>query len=143
MTRDTNIQHAIFDWQSRLRLGSWDIRYDPKWEDNPEESANCNYRMNEQVATIRIDPEVEGDNLGAHIVHELAHIVMADYRHLVYNAIAGLGGPTSEILLNTLSDMEERICDTIAHALTGVTYIPVGSSKEVHAPFLDTTVCTD
>lgn len=130
-------------YQNALRLDHWDIRLDPEWDpEQTETSADCYFRSNEQAATIRIDPEVRGSNLDAHIVHELAHIVLSDYVKVACAAIARLG-PGAEYVLDILGDMEERICDTIAHALTGVTYIPVGSSKKVHAPFLDTTVCTD
>ena len=142
MTSPDIIYMTLWANQRKLRLSDWDLRYDPKWDDSPEESANCHFRLNERVATIRLDPEVKGRNLDAHIVHELMHLVLADYTHTAMTAIAA-AGPGAERVLDILGDMEERICDTIAHALTGVTYIPVGSSKDVHAPFLDTTDCTD
>ena len=138
MTQQSLIDHYKF----KLRLDQWDIRLDPQWdEENTDDSATADIRLFEQAATVRIRPDVEGLNVDAHIVHEMTHILIADYSRLVKTAIAKLG-PGAEAILDALGDMEERICDSIAHALTGVTYIPVGKSKEHHAPFLDTTTCT-
>ena len=135
MTQQSLIDHYKF----KLRLDQWDIRLDHQWdEENTDDSATADIRLFEQAATVRIRPDVEGINVDAHIVHEMTHILIADYSRLVKTAIAKLG-PGAEAILDALGDMEERICDSIAHALTGVTYIPVGKSKEHHAPFLDTT----
>ena len=120
MTQQSLIDHYKF----KLRLDQWDIRIDPQWDESEEESANCTYRRNEQTATMRIDPEVSGLNVDAHIVHELTHVVLADYTMTARSVIARLG-PGAEAILDILGDMEELICDSIAHALTGVTYIPV------------------
>lgn len=135
MTQQSLIDHYKF----KLRLDQWDIRLDPQWdEENTDDSATADIRLFEQVATVHIRPDVVDINVDAHIVHEMTHILIADYSRLVKTAIAKLG-PGAEAILDALGDMEERICDSIAHALTGVTYIPVGKSKEHHAPFLDTT----
>ena len=138
MTQQSLIDHYKF----KLRLDQWDIRLDPQWdEENTDDSATADIRLFEQVATVRIRPDVVDINVDAHIVHEMTHILIADYSRLVKTAIAKLG-PGAEAILDALGDMEERICDSIAHALTGVTYIPVGQSRDRHAPFLDTTTCT-
>lgn len=125
--------------QFGLRLDSWDIRLATDWDEaDDDKSATTHYRQGERTATIRIHPDVEGKNRDAHVVHELSHLVLADYSHAARNAIAKLG-PGAEAVLDILGDMEERICDTIAHALTGVTYIPVGEQdRKWHAPFVDT-----
>lgn len=135
MTQQSLIDHYKF----KLRLDQWDIRLDPQWdEENTDDSATADIRLFEQVATVHIRPDVVDINVDAHIVHEMTHILIADYSRLVKTAIAKLG-PGAEAILDALGDMEERICDSIAHALTGVTYIPVGQSRDRHAPFLDTT----
>ena len=126
-------------YQPKLRLQDWDIRH-ADWDSlNTNESATVHHHKGTRAATIRVDPEVTGKNLDAHIVHELAHLVLSDYTEAAQNAIAKLG-PGAEAVLDILGDMEERICDTIAHALTGVTYIPVGEqARKFHAPFVDTS----
>ena len=144
MTRTVPITDQFREYQERLRLQDWDIRFHDEWDaDKIDNSAETFISMGPRAATVTIHPDVVGPNLDAHIVHELTHIVLADYVLASKNAIAKLG-PGAEAVLDILGDMEERICDTIAHALTGVTYIPVvGDSKKYHAPFVDTTTCTD
>lgn len=143
MTRVLAITDRFIKYRHQLRLGDWDIRYSEAWDpEDDDTSADAFIRVFEKVATVRIHPEVSGVNLDSHVVHELAHIVIADYSRAAKNAIAKLG-PGAEAVLDILGDMEERICDTIAHALTGVTYIPVDEQqRKHHAPFVDTTTCT-
>lgn len=134
--RSKRITDAILRFKRELKLDSWDIRYDPRPPQDAENSAEAVVRLNEQVATIRIAADVEGDNIDAHVAHELAHILMMDWRNIAFGAIAK-AGPENTAVLDILGDMEERICDTIAFALTGVTYIPSGEqAREIHVPFL-------
>lgn len=138
------VTDRFITYQHKLRLGDWDIRYHDAWpEDKTDSTAETYISMGPRAATITIHPDVVGPNLDCHVVHEMMHIVLAEYALAAKNAIAKLG-PGAEAVLDILGEMEERICDTVAHALTGVTYIPVaGNSVEFHVPFLDTTTCTE
>ena len=135
MRRAQRVHSAIVIYTQMLRLRDWDIRYDPRPPKDEGNSAEADYRLHERVATIRIAPDVEGDNIRVHIAHELAHLVLVEFRDFAFNVIAS-AGPQNVPVLEHLGDMEERICDTIAHVLTGITYIPSGEKqRDNHAPF--------
>jgi len=135
VNREERIHFAISYYQRSLRLGDWDIRYAPDWDGSTEDSATVHSNVSSKAATIRLDPDVTGDNIDAHIAHELVHLVLQPYTMAAQNSIAK-HGPGVESVLDILSDMEEVICEQIAHALTGITYIPVGPvSRKTLAPF--------
>ena len=135
--RDAFIVDAIYKYQRKLALLDWDIRYDPEWTSkNDLESATITGDLYSRSATLRIRDNVPDRLLGQHIVHELFHLVFKEYaipaNHVI--AKAGAGGLG---MLDHLADMEERICETVAFALTGTPWEPVGKKPaKWHRPFL-------
>lgn len=135
--RTERIESAIRRFQKELRLDDWDIRYDPSWDGkkhadataitNPHRAARC--------AVIRIDPTISGDNLDWHVAHEMMHLALSDAERLLGNVLAKLG-KVGRGVLDTWNEEIERLCNRIAHALTGVVFIPVDEdSCKVFAPW--------
>jgi hypothetical protein len=127
MTRDERITFAIERFQRDLRLGDWDIRYDPRWskKDEKEASARTRPHSNNKVAVVRISPSVVGDNIDFHVAHELVHLMLWDL-HQTAGSLAAKSGDAGLAIIDRMEDHVERICNQVAHALTGVLFEPVG-----------------
>lgn len=134
--REASVIDLIASYQVQLNLLEWDIRYDPEWiSRNDLESATINMEPFAKKATLRISEDVPDRMLGPHIVHELFHIVMKDYTQPVNHMLSKINGGLG--LMDHLLDMEERICETVAFALTGTPWEPVGKkSSKWHRPFV-------
>lgn len=136
--RHEHILFAIHRFQRDLKLGDWDIRYDSEWraKDSKESSARTRIHEGQRIASIRIDPEVSGDNIDFHVAHELAHLVLLGL-HQMLGQTAAKTGPGGQAIIDWLEQEVERVCNTIAYALTGVTYEPVGKwAKKTYAPWV-------
>lgn len=136
--RHEHILFAIHRFQKDLKLGDWDIRYDsdwkPKW--SKDTSARSQVHEGQRVASISIDPEVTGGNLDFHVAHELAHLVLLGL-HQMLGQTAAKTGPGGQAIIDWLEQEVERTCNTIAYALTGVTYEPVGKwARKTYAPWV-------
>ena len=138
MTRDERIAFAISRFQRDLRLGDWDIRYDPRWRKKDEKHASALTRphSSSKVAVVRISPGVVGDNIDFHVAHELTHLMLWDL-HQLFGALASKNGDAGLAIIDRMEDHIERICNQVAHALTGVLYEPVGElDTKWFAPYL-------
>ena len=136
--RTKRIEFAVARFQRDLRLGDWDIRYDPRWRKKDEKHASALTRphSNNKVAVVRISPLVVGDNIDYHIAHELAHLMLWEL-HQLTGALASKNGDAGLAIIDRMEDHIERICNQVAHALTGVLYEPVGDKdQEWFAPYV-------
>lgn len=123
-------------WQERLGLRDWDVRFSPQWLDEDDsDDGNVRYRTDEKVAVLRIHPRVTGKNVERVVVHELIHILLKDYT-LLANEWAAKNGESGIAVLDMLHDLEERIANQLATALTGQAWVPTTATARVwYAPW--------
>ncbi len=138
-TRKELAEDAIREYQKRLGLQTWDIRFDPKPLKGDGFSATCEMRVSTRVAVIRLHPDVPDDFIPADVVHELAHLVLKDYTMLTSHVLAK-HGDTALGVLDMLGDMEERICEVVSFSLTGLRFAPIGKhERKCYAVFDEET----
>jgi len=123
-------------YQRRFRLLDWDIRFTP---DNANLDKDCTAQLDiediRRRATLRLSEQVVGDQIERHVVHEMTHLVLRDFQVLSMQtaAKAGAGGLA---VIDVLADQLERICETVAEAMTHVPWEPFSKKiKACHAPF--------
>lgn len=136
--RTDRITSAIWRFQRDLRLGHWDIRYDPKWSKRMDKDASAITRVdpNHMVACVHIDPTVTRDNIDFHVAHELTHLAVWEL-HQMLGELAAKSGPGGLAIIDLMAVEIERICNRVAHALTGVLYEPVGEKdRKNYAPWV-------
>lgn len=135
--RQRRIHAAITRFQKELRLTGWDIRYNPEWKKkwSQDSSARTSVHAGNRVASVKIDPEVTGDNIDYHVAHELMHLVIYDL-HQMLGQTAAKTGPGGEAIIDWMAPEIERICNTVAYALTGVLFEPVGKDRAAFAPWV-------
>ncbi len=117
---------AIRKYRKQLNLTHWDVRFSERPLKGDKARAEMAFRDASRVAVINLHPDVvTGDDIAACVVHELAHLVLKDYTVATNNVMAKLGD-TGLGMMDFLDGMEERICETIAFALTGFRFFPTG-----------------
>jgi hypothetical protein len=137
-TRGDRITWSIERFQRDLRLNDWDIRYDPRWSKKDDKHASALTRPSSQhkVAVVRLSPDVTGDNIDFHIAHELTHLMLWDL-HQLAGSLAAKNGKAGLAFIDRMEDHVERICNQVAHALSGVLYEPVGAlDNKWFAPYI-------
>jgi hypothetical protein len=135
---EAEIVSRISFYRDELRLGGWDIRYDPHWSEKDGKDATALTRISPQyrVAKVRIDPEVSGANIDFHIVHELMHLVLWEFQQML-GQVAAKSGPGGQAIIDLMDVEVERIASQVAHALTGVVFESVGKKdRKAFAPWV-------
>lgn len=137
-TRDESIR-ATIDWLApRLRLQDWDIRHDPDTAlvDAEDAVAMTWVRDHQKVATIRVASDTPDSQIPRAVAHELVHLVLLEYIRLVNHTLAKCGDAALGVV-DHLAEVLERVCETIAEALTGIPWEPSpGENAGNHAPFV-------
>ena len=119
--------YYIEQWQHRLGLDDWLIKYNPRRKVSKTSLANNSHVVGLQVCEIGIqdgcpDREIEGC-----VVHELLHLVIAQLENKAL-AMAGLvaNEAVSIMLLDETHDIIENTVEDLTRALIGRKTMPFG-----------------
>lgn len=128
--RDSILRRAtakayIEQYQSRLGLKHWDIRYTVCNEDG--DAASVTYRTAERVAQVGIDPDVPYELISTLVIHELVHLTLKPLTQLMENLIAKQKDDAfRDFLADEYNAAEEEVVESITRALGGERFIPYG-----------------
>jgi hypothetical protein len=119
----TQAGKLIAKWQERFGLGEWTIAVLMRKGGTIGEGGDWgrisyNFERLEAVMelpTERTDAEVEHT-----ICHELSHLAVQEYEGIVMAALAGLPKATRTLVEALLHGAEERLCNRIARASSGI-----------------------
>lgn len=123
MTDFGDTAYLIQKYQAKLGLEDWDIRLDAE-TDIKDDGGKVSHNDAGRVATITLSKGMSESQVEYLIVHELMHLAMSDYSSLVNTAIGKLGGKAATAIMDLAFDQEQRICERVAQALTGLSWEP-------------------
>jgi len=139
LDRDIQIEASIEFYRERFRLGDWEVRYTPDQTelDDDEPEAQIEYERHRKRATVRVREDVDGDRIPRVIAHEMFHLVLLDIYDLVFHVMSK-HGDTALGVMDMLDELKERLCETVAEAITGIPWTPADEyGIRKHAPFVD------
>jgi hypothetical protein len=109
--------------QRALNLGEWTIvplivpggtcDEDGDW-------GRISYNVQRLEAVIELPQERTAAETEQTICHELAHLLLREYEGIVRRALYSLPKVSRELALNLLHEAEERLCNRVARAMSGV-----------------------
>lgn len=140
--RTARIISAIDRYQADFRLGDWDIRHDPDPPHGKGCSAETRYHDSNRVVVLAIHPDVTGDQVERHVIHELMHVVMRD-RYMLTHHVISKTGRTGLGIMDRLDEMDERLCELMAEAITGTPWEPLGKVGRKHFSVFANHTVTD
>jgi hypothetical protein len=109
----------IHSWQAFLGLGQWRIAFSTQ-KVGADERAHADIDLIHRIAAISLRNDLPGNQVDRELVHELAHVAMAELEDLFLRAGADLGKRRRRQFEQQWKRAQEPLCDALADALVGV-----------------------
>lgn len=105
------IGQVLSEWQGRLRLGSWQIRFSELACEEEDSRSTVDIDPSTHFAVIRFDPTLPEDQYHRQIVHELLHVRLAIAEDAFNQA------DTTEVLQTWFKRGQESAIEALVDAL--------------------------
>jgi hypothetical protein len=119
------IAKRILYWQSKLGLGSWDIRYSPVSPED-DERASCLFDVRTKYGAVCIAKDAPVDQVDRLIVHELLHMLMGEMQDCFDRSVGSHQEEARSFLEGQWLRSQEWVLERLADTLTGSRRIEFG-----------------